>query len=103
MPIKGFGGLKTKMYTFITEYNHESKKAKGINKNVVHDELKYEDYKNILFNKSYMRHEMNRIQRKIHNTGLHRIIKISLSSYNDKNYILEDGYSRLSHFHKSAC
>ena len=37
------------------------KKQKKINKNVVDDELKYEDYKNVLFNRSYMRHEMNRI------------------------------------------
>ena len=51
MPIKGFVGLKSKMYTFITEDNHESKKAKGI----IDDELKYEDYKNALFNRSYMR------------------------------------------------
>ena len=34
------------MYAFISEDNHESKKVKGINKNVVNDELKYEDYKN---------------------------------------------------------
>ena len=51
MPIKGFVGLKSKMYTFITEDNHESKKAKGI----IDDELKYEDYKNALFNRSYIR------------------------------------------------
>ena len=41
MLIKGFVGLKSKMYTFITEHNHLSKKANGINKNVVDDELKY--------------------------------------------------------------
>ena len=45
MPIKAFLGLKSKTYTFITEDNHESKRAKDINKNVVADELKYEDYK----------------------------------------------------------
>ena len=50
-----------KMHTFITEDNHEYKNANGINKNVVDDALKCEDYKNVLFNKSYMRHEMNRI------------------------------------------
>ena len=49
--MKGFVGLKSKMYTFITENNHESKKARGINKNDVDDELKYEDYKNVLFMK----------------------------------------------------
>ena len=30
-------------------------------KNVVDDELKHKDYQNVLFNRSYMRHEMNRI------------------------------------------
>ena len=73
------------------------------NKNVVDHELKYKDYKNVLFNRSYMRHEMNRIQSKDHNIGSCRNNKISLSSYDDKKYILKDGYSRLSHIHKSTC
>ena len=47
-----------------------------------------------------MRHEMNRIQSKVHNIGTYGI-KISLSSYSDqKIYILEDGYSRFSYFCK---
>ena len=54
------------------------------NKNVVDGELKYQHYKNILLNKSYMRHEINRIQRKNHKIGSYRINKISLSSYDDK-------------------
>ena len=41
--IKGFVRLKPKLYTFITEDNHKSKKAKGINKNVADHELKYEN------------------------------------------------------------
>ena len=61
--------------------NHESKKAKDINKNVVDDELGYEDYKNTFFNISYMRHWKNRIQTKYHNTGSYSINKISLSSW----------------------
>ena len=32
-----------------------------INNSVADVELKYEDYKDISFNNSYMRHEMNRI------------------------------------------
>ena len=44
VPIKGFVGLRSKLYTFITEDTRESKKAKTINKNAVDDELKYEDY-----------------------------------------------------------
>ena len=45
VPIKGFVGLKSKKNVFMTEDNHESKRAEGINKNVVDDELKYEEYK----------------------------------------------------------
>ena len=76
-PIRGFIWLKSKMYTFITEDNHESKKEKDIMKNVVDDELKYEDYKNVLFNRSYNPN---------HNIELNRINKIPLSSYDDKKY-----------------
>ena len=50
VPIKGFVGLLSKMYPFITGDNHESKNSKSINKNIVDDELKYENYKNVLFN-----------------------------------------------------
>ena len=45
---------------------------------------------------------MNRIQGKNHNIGTCNISKVSLSCYDDKNYILEVGHSRLSHFHKST-
>ena len=82
--MKRFVGLRSKMYTFIKEGNHESEKAKGINKNAVDDELKYEDYKNVLFNRSYIRHKTNRIQRKDHNVKSYKINKIYLSTYNDK-------------------
>ena len=73
MPIKAFLGLKSEMYSFITEHNHQSKRAKDINKNVVADELKYEDYKIVLLDRSYTRHEMNRILSKDHNIASYRI------------------------------
>ena len=41
--VKGFVGLKSKMYTFKIEDNDEFNKPKEIRKNVVNDELKYED------------------------------------------------------------
>lgn len=43
----GFVVLKSKMHTFITEDNHEYKKAKCI-KNLVDDKLKHKHYKNVL-------------------------------------------------------
>ena len=67
------------------------------------DELKHEDYKNIFFNRSYMRYEVNSIQSKDRNIGLSRISKISLISYDNEKYILKDGCSRFSYFYKPAC
>ena len=57
------------MCTFITEENQKSEKTKAINKNAVDDELNSEDYKKFLSNRSYIIHEMNRIQSKNHNKG----------------------------------
>ena len=73
--LKRFVGSKSKLHTFVTEDNHDSKQVKGINDIFVNDELKYEDYKNVLLNRSYMKHEMNRNQSKNHNIALYRIKK----------------------------
>lgn len=81
--IKDFAWLTFIIYTFITEDNHKSIKARGVNKNVVDTELIYEDFKNILFNGLYM----IRLS-KDHNAGLYGINETSLSSYNDKNIYL---------------
>ena len=51
--IKSFTEVNPKMYTFIIEDNHESKKAKGSKTNVNDDGLKYENYKYVLFNRLY--------------------------------------------------
>ena len=50
--------------------------------------------KTLCLNKSCMRHEMNR---KDHNMGSYTINKISFSADDDTKYIIEEGYSRLSH------
>ena len=91
------------MYISITEYNHKSKKATSIDKNFVDDELKHEDYKDVLFNRLYMKHEINRIQSKDDTIGSHTINKVSLSCYDDEKFILESGYIRLSHIRKCTC
>ena len=40
---------------------------------------------------------MNRIQSKDGNIGSYRINKAFLCSYDDKKYILKNGYSRITH------
>ena len=59
VPLKGFVVLKYKIYTFITKGNHEYKKGKAINKNVVDDKLKQDCYKNVLFNNYKIKNDKN--------------------------------------------
>ena len=81
VPIKSFVGLKSKRYTFTKEDSHECKKAKDNNKPVVDDELKHE---HVLLIRSYVRHEMNRIQSKGHNMITYSIKSNFLSCSDDK-------------------
>ena len=59
-----FVGLKSKMYSLISVDDREVIKAKGINK-----KLRYEEYVDALFNKKVVRHDMKRIQSKLHEIG----------------------------------
>ena len=54
---------------------------------------------NMKFAKMFCLKFLNRIQSKNQNIGSYKINKIS--SYDNKKYILKDGYSELSHFRKS--
>ena len=42
---------------------------------------------------------MKRIQSKVHRIGIY-VCKISLSSFDDKRYILDNGINSLAYFHK---
>ena len=53
-----------------------------------------------MFRSTYMNHELNRIETENHTTRTYRINKVYLFCYDDKKYILEIGYHRLSHFQK---
>ena len=54
------------------------------------------EYKNALLNNKYLRHSMNRVQSKTHKIGSYKINKISLSCFDDKIYILNNGYGGLA-------
>ena len=53
-------------------------KQKALIKMLLKALIKYEDYKNVLSNKSYTKHEMNRIQSKDHDIRSYRTKKINL-------------------------
>ena len=43
---------------------------------------------------------MKRIQSKLHRIGTCHVCKISLSCFDDKKYVLDDGVNTLAYFHK---
>ena len=93
--IKEFVGLKPKIYSFFVDNNNEYKKAKGVNRNVVVT-ISHKKYQNVQLNNKCIRHTMNRIQSKDHRIETYEINKISLSCFDDKIYIQNTGYGRLS-------
>ena len=70
--------------------NNEHNKAKGVNKNVI-ETISYNEHKDVLLNKKFLRHSMNRIQSKDHKIVTYEISKISLSYFDDKIYIQNNG------------
>ena len=43
---------------------------------------------------------MKRIQSKLHEISLYDVFKISLSCFDDKRYVLDDGINVLAYFHE---
>ena len=58
--------------------NSEYKKTEGVNRNVV-ARISHDKYKDVLLNKKYLRHSMNRIQSKDHKIEAYESSKISLA------------------------
>ena len=50
--------------------------------------------------KKVVRHKMKRIQSELHRIGTYDINKISLSCFDDKRFILDDGINTLAYGHK---
>ena len=92
-----FIGLKSKMYAIKKIDGRETNTAKG-----VRIATEFNEFKDVFFNKTIIRHKMKRIQAKKHKIGTYEIDKISLSCFDDKRYVLDDGIHTLSYFHKDC-
>ena len=82
------------MYSLISVDNQEVTRAKGVNK-----KLRQKEFVSVLFNKKVIRHNMIKIQSKLHKIGTYVVCKISLSCFDDKRYVLDDGVNTLAYFH----
>ena len=95
--ITEFVGLKSKMYSIKKIDGKEHNTAKGVN-----IATEFDNFKDALFNEKIIRHKMKRIQSKKHKLGTYEVDKISLSFFDDKRYVLDDGIHSLSYFHKNS-
>ena len=93
--VSEFVGLKSKMYSLITIDDVEKIKTKGVN-----TKLKHTEFVDVFDNKKIVRHNTKRIQSKRHRLGTYTAFKVSLSCFDDKRYVLDDGESSHSYFHK---
>ncbi len=98
-PISEFIGLKSKMYSVKFDSGEESKRAKGIAYSVTKNDLRHEMYNNTLETKGRMYSRMNAIRSIKHQLYTITMNKISLSAYDDKRYILNDGITSHAYGH----
>ena len=101
VPICEFVGLRSKMYSYIKDNNKGGKTAKGIKKNIIKKDITHEDYKDTLFNNREMHHKMKTIRSQNHELGSYEINKVSLSCFDDKRYIHDDGKTSYAYGHKN--
>ena len=83
--IDEFVGLKSKMHSMKNIDGKESNAAKEVN-----IAIEFNKFKDTLFNKKIIRHDMRRIQGKKHKIGTDKIYKISLSVFDDKRFVLNN-------------
>ena len=75
------------MYSIRKINGSKSSTAKGVN-----IATEFNEFKDVLFNKKIIKHKMKRMQAKKHKIGTYEINKISLSCFDDKRYVLHDGF-----------
>ena len=103
-PIISFIGHRSKMYSYEVELPggeiKNNKACKGISKNVVKRDIDHKDYLSVLQNKTIEKHKMKTIRSDHHVVSSYEINKISLSCFDDKRYILDDGITTYAYGHK---
>ena len=87
----------SKMY--IKSDEKGGKTGKGIKKNVIKNNNKHEDYKSVILNNEQLHHEMKTIRSQKHQLGSYEINKVSLSCFDDKRYIHDNGISSYAYGH----
>ena len=100
--IKEFVGLRAKMYSFILDEGEETKKCKGVKKQVIESFITHDDYKKCLENGKEQLRKQNILRSYNHEVFTEEVNKIALSAKDDKRHILDDGKHTLALGHYKA-
>ena len=76
--------LRALTYSYLTDDGAETKKAKGTKKCVIKRILRFQDYKDCLFNNEVILRSQQRFKSEAHNIYTEEVNKIALSSNDDK-------------------
>ena len=93
--IDEFVELKSKMYSRKNINGKESNTAKGVS-----IATEFNGFKDTLFNEKVLRRKMRRVQSKKNKMGTCAVNKISLSCFDNKRFVWDDGIHTLAYFHK---
>ena len=102
--IKEFVGLRSKLYSFVMDDGGETKKCKGIKKQVVESSIRHEHYKTCLTTGKELLRKQNILRSYDHEVYTEEVNKVALSALDDKRHILSDGMDTLALGHyKIVC
>ena len=76
------------------------RQQKEIKKNIIKKDITHENYKNTLFNAEQMIHKIKTIRSENHELGSYEINKVSLSCFDDKRYLNDDGVTSYAYGHR---
>ena len=99
IPITEFVGLRSKMYSYMKDNDKGGKTAKGIKKNIIKNDIKHANYKEVLFNNKQMYHTMKTIRSNLHQLGSYELNKVTLSCFDDKRYIHNNSVTSYAYGH----
>ena len=99
IPITEFIGLKAKMYNFTINNDEYKNRGKGIQKCVLKNDITRDDYSNCLIKEKSYKHPLNTIRSVKHKLYTIHQMKTSLTCFDNKRFILDDGISSYGYGH----
>jgi hypothetical protein len=92
--------LKSKQYSILLDDEYNLKKIKGLSKSVTKKHITHDDFKTVLLEDRIMHHEMPVLRSQDHQMYVENMNKKSMTPFDDKRYILEDGIRTVAFGHR---